>query len=1146
MDDFSGRNDDIFSSRGSFSQYRKITLAAVLLGVASVIAALLITYFSYRQASKDAERQYYKSYLKTARMLVACIDLPHERPLSDKALLHNMLEHWVVNKECMPSDEYMCVVNDKGELLLHTLSPETVGNNVADNLLVDEQMRPICRLGDISKAEQQHNRVGGYISSSGHEQIAAFAFDPLRKWIVGVHRSKEAVEREARAGFWPLLIALFVIGGVLIPISLFLLCLTSCFSQKNQKRIELALRESEGRYRIFFQKSIDGMLILDKDKIIDCNDASLKILGYKNKEDLQNLHPWEISPEKQPGGEKSLEKAEKIIALTLKNGSSRFEWVHKKANGELLPVEISITVVPEPHQEGKKLLHTVWRDITERKKAEEELKKLEEVVRLSPAVAFLWKNTEDWPVEYVSRNAKDLFGYPVEEFMSGQVNYADIIHPEDVLSVKEALKSCIEQGKLEFIFKYRVITKDKKIKWLEERSRIRKNTEGQITHFQGVILDITEKEQARQTLFESEHRFRELFNNMSSGVTIYNVIQQEDKRLAFAFVDINRAGEKISQTSKEQLIGLGAKDAFPEIFDQKLLEEFERVWKTGNAELLPASMYTRKKHPCWIEHYVYKLPAGQIVSVYDDVTERKQVEEALQKSEETHRGLLRRLSEAVYRMSIPEGVYEYFSPAAKDVFGYSPEDFLNNPMFIGKVIHPDFKVYFAEAWQNILKGEVASTYEYKILDNNGCARWISQTNTGIFDKAGNIIAIEACCTNITKQKNAQKELERTKSYLDNIIDSMPSLLIGVDSDGRITQWNNSAEKETGLPFGKASGHSIDEILPYMSDKMEEIHEAIRKREPLKEQRIVRHIDGELYYSDIMIYPLVQNGGNGAVVRVDDVTERVRLENMMIQTEKMMSVGGLAAGMAHEINNPLGVIMQGSENVLRRISPALPSNKKTAAECGLDFEKMDKYLEKRKIKEFVEDVRKAAARASKIVKNMLQFSRRSESYMSSCDISEIIDASIELASNDYDLKKKYDFRHIKIERNYAPDINEIFCIESELKQVLLNLLKNAAQSISSKEYSDEETPRIAIRTLNDHDFVKIEVEDNGLGMGENTRKRIFEPFFTTKQVGIGTGLGLSVSYFIITENHKGTMGVTASPGGGAIFTIRIPKKQEKEQ
>ncbi|MGE0087741.1 MAG: sensor histidine kinase [Desulfococcaceae bacterium] len=235
---------------------------------------------------------------------------------------------------------------------------------------------------------------------------------------------------------------------------------------------------------------------------------------------------------------------------------------------------------------------------------------------------------------------------------------------------------------------------------------------------------------------------------------------------------------------------------------------------------------------------------------------------------------------------------------------------------------------------------------------------------------------------------------------------------------------------------------------------------------------------------------------------------------------------------------LGGILQSTQNILRRISPDLPANEQTAAECGTTLDTVRAYLEKRNIPGFLDGIRVSGEKAAEIVQNMLSFSRRSESKMAPLDIAELLDKTVELAAHDYDLKKKYDFRKIEIIRDFPPDFPKVSCAATEIEQVILNLLRNAAHAMSAKK--NPQTPsRITLRLRKDGDNARIEVADNGPGMDEKIRRRIFEPFFTTKEVGEGTGLGLSVSYFIITSNHKGSMSVESEPGKGCCFVIHLP-------
>jgi len=384
---------------------------------------------------------------------------------------------------------------------------------------------------------------------------------------------------------------------------------------------------------------------------------------------------------------------------------------------------------------------------------------------------------------------------------------------------------------------------------------------------------------------------------------------------------------------------------------------------------------------------------------------------------------------------------------------------------------------------------------------------------------------------------ARRKSENLQDYLNNIVNSMPSMIIGVDINGAITQWNSCAEKMTGVSESDALDRPLDSIIPRFANEMGRISNAIDSHEILVNKKQTYTISEETRQEDITIFPLT-GGAQGAVIRVDDVTEQVQLERIMVQSEKMQSVGGLAAGMAHEINNPLAIITQGIQNIQRRLDPKIQKNFEAAEKYGVDPEQMYNLLDERRVIKFLEGGRDACERAAQIVKNMLLFSRKSDSLLSAVNLPELIEHTVILGSADYDMKKKYDFKFIDIHKEFAPGVPPVMCCAGEIEQVLLNLFKNAIQAMEEVTAEDYK-PQLYIRLIKEHNFVRIEIEDNGPGIPEQLRKRIFEPFFTTKEVGTGTGLGLSVSYMIITQNHNGTFEVESEEGGGTKFVIRLP-------
>jgi len=518
---------------------------------------------------------------------------------------------------------------------------------------------------------------------------------------------------------------------------------------------------------------------------------------------------------------------------------------------------------------------------------------------------------------------------------------------------------------------------------------------------------------------------------------------------------------------------------------------------------------------------------------------------ALRESEKRYREIFNNTTEGIFRSTLA-GQFINMNPAAVALLGFdSTEEAIENYTSLKENLYVN-PLDREQILEQLYQHEKNLNFETQMRRKDGQPIWVSLSNYLVRDEDGNILHIEGTVRDISEQRLAQETLQNLKTYLQNIIDSMPSILIGVDNNMRVTLWNKRAVHESKISPAEAIGSRFTEVCSLFDQDicLTALEETFRSGKPnrlLKIKSKKKTTKGAERYFNLLFYPLLNFEKSGAVIHIDDVTERAQLEEMMVRSEKMQSIGGLAAGLAHEINNPLAVILQNSQVLLRRLSPRLDKNQQIAQELGTTVEIIAKYIELRGCEKMIHSISHAGQRAAKIVENIQSFSRSGVSHFIPCSLSDLLERTIVLAGSDHDMRRNFDFKKIKIVREYHP-IPDVCCEASQIQQVLLTLLKNAAQALSH----DCSDPQITVRVASaEEGYVRIQVEDNGLGMDEKVAARIFEPFYTTREVGQGTGLGLSVAYFIVTQTHRGSLRVKSVKGQGSLFDLVLPVEHDDE-
>ncbi len=388
----------------------------------------------------------------------------------------------------------------------------------------------------------------------------------------------------------------------------------------------------------------------------------------------------------------------------------------------------------------------------------------------------------------------------------------------------------------------------------------------------------------------------------------------------------------------------------------------------------------------------------------------------------------------------------------------------------------------------------------------------------------------------------EKLLKSEKLYRD-FVERSDDLVSQVNEQGIITYVNARSQEVFGLPPEECLGlPAFGFVHPEDREEAEaQFHQALQQR--LKSVEFEnRQLSRQGGLTWLLWSTNIHYRADGSLESINsighDITQRKQLEEMLIQNEKMISIGSLAAGMAHEINNPIAGVMQNAQVLQLRLDLEVEKNQRLARDCQLSLPALQSYFDRLEIAKLTGNIRGQSNRVGQIVSDILDFSRHRELNPAPVDICELLNQSVELASKEFDLSANYDFRSINIVYEYAGDLPLLACDRSRMQQVFVNLLRNGAHAMLTWPQPDRQ-PQFCLRVRQVDDCCEIQIEDNGIGMDEETCRRIFEPFFTTKEVGRGTGLGMFVAYFIVVDRHGGTLKVRSTPGEGSCFVIRLP-------
>lgn len=715
-------------------------------------------------------------------------------------------------------------------------------------------------------------------------------------------------------------------------------------------------------------------------------------------------------------------------------------------------------------------------------------------------------------IEYANRMASEITGYPNEELQKmtilslvGKPDQSFIedlfIHPE-----RYGEKTCTE---------IQLLTSKGEAKEAEICIAFAETTPGSRKGY-AYLKDITESKQMEQKIREATQQFEKMAEMGDDGIVVFDQ--------AFKIFFANQMASELTGIPKEDLIGrnffsvIGKEDK--EFLEgtvtrgvgigEKLCTEMTILTPQGQVKDAEVCIALVKSDAGEVKTYAY----------IRDITARKKFERDLRNSEEKLRTLFERVRHGLF-ISSKEGKFLDCNQALLEMLGYpTKEEFLNINIAQDLYLNPEDRKIFQK---RIERDGYVKDMEVEFKKKNGEPITVLLTGHPIKNERGEVIGYQGINLDITDRKRIENELRETNEFFMNLIESSVDGIIAADMKGNIFVFNKGAEALTGYTAEEVIGKiHITKIYPegvakhIMKQLRSPEYGGVGKFIPTQ-LNVVNKFEEEIPIQ--LSAALIYDGAGKEIASVGiftDLRARINMEKklqethlQLVSSEKMASLGKLAAGIAHEINNPLGGILIYAS----LMAEDLPED---------DTKRGD-------LARIVQE----ASRCKDIVKSLLEFARQTEPKMEPTDINRAITDGL------FFLENQALFHNIKIIKNLDLFLPFIRGNASQLKQVLINIIVNAAEAMRGNG-----TLTITSYPSPDRRTIVLEFKDTGEGIPEENLSRIFDPFFTTKEVGKGTGLGLATSYGIV-EDHGGRITVKSKVGEGTTFTIELPTYPEKQ-
>lgn len=770
--------------------------------------------------------------------------------------------------------------------------------------------------------------------------------------------------------------------------------------------------------------------------------------------------------------------------------------------------------IPLKSENGSKSRVQVFNDITEQKQAESSLRESEAKYRAlvenaGEAIYIVQKGV----IKFVNAKAGELTGVDAQGLLARDME--DFIHPEDQALVTERHAQRLRGEAPPSSYSFRLVHASGEIRWVE-LSVTPIEWEGKPATL-NFLRDISDRKKAEGEIIEREKRFRATLDNMLEGCQIIG--------FDWSYIYLNDAAANHGRMHKEDMTGKSMLELYPGIEQTQIFALMQDGMINRVSHQVENEFYYGNGSKRWFELSIQPVPEGIFV-LSIDVTEKKWAEHSLKESESRFRTLFEQSPIGII-MAAPNGFPIRSNKALRELVGYTEEEICSRSFL--EWTHPDER----EASQRLIKSIAAGEYDRKIMEKrylhkNGDMVWGRTAVTAVRNSAGAVEYFIAMVEDITESKMAEQVLQDSENRYRSLFMHSPDAVFAA-LDGEVSLVNQAclslfgAQKDEDI-VGKPILDLVAPEFRALAAKRRDILDAEGRPLPLAEMQVLR-MDGKPVDVEVLTSAFPMGDAMATHVILRDISarknmekEKEQLQEQLSQSQKLESVGRLAGGVAHDLNNLLSPIIGFGEILSDDLEPDDPK------------------------REAVEEILGAGLRARNLVRQLLAFSRKQTLEFKPLDISQTLGAF-------KNLLRRTIPEDIEIKVVSSEKVLPVMADAGQMEQVIMNLAVNAADAMPNGGVLTLETGMADL----DADYAKLHSEvqpgryaalvisDTGQGMDQAARERAFEPFFSTKGKR-GTGLGLATVYGIVKQ-HGGSIWLYSEEGQGATFKIYLPVAEE---